>query len=545
MFLITLAAAEPLTEYVPAEDGTLLATDVYLPDGEGPWPVALSRTPYGKGGAGDLADVFNAYGFVYVIQDVRGRFESDGIDTVFQDAARDGVATLDWIDAQEWSSGEVVTYGASALTITQYLLAAEAHPSHTTILASVGTGDLYGEVYFPQGTFREALVTGWLGAQGSLGWLDEVMEHPYRDSWWDSQVADHSAVTADGVHVGGWYDIFRDGTITAWQEQSLGPGDHWLILGPWTHGTLGDGEEPPTPAADLMLEVLAGDPSEIPRVQYFVMGTDETGNFWRTADTWPPESEPTRWYLGPEGTLSQDCPEPGTSTWQYNPSNPAPTICGNNLMIEAGPCDQSELDLRNDTLLFQSEPLVEPVEVTGWVSGRMRVEIDQPDTELHLRLVDVRPDGSKINVTDAGARLGWSDEGAVEAVTDASVDLGGTSYVFHAGHRIGVYVGSANWPRFAANRNTGVDWGQMDEVPGNVVTVTLSHEELAESWLELPIPGGDPATDCPVVEEEEKVRRAPSDNCGCGEGGAAAVLIGLLWVRTRREYDKPVESDTA
>ena len=563
MFLILSAAlAEPFTEPVLADDGTVLSTDVYLPEGEGPWPVVLARTPYGKGALAGAGETFNAYGLAFVAQDVRGRFESEGIDTVFQDAARDGGATITWITEQEWASGEVAMWGPSALSITQYLVAPEAPEALRVLLIAAGTGDLYGDAYFPQGTFREGLITGWLGAQGSLGWLDEVHEHPFRDSWWESTRADHGAVIADGVHIAGWYDIFRDGTIEAWQEQSLGGGEHWLIVGPWTHGGLGsaeqgelsypsDAEDAPTPMTEVVLRVLFAslglegldDPDPIPRVQYFVMGDPEaeTGNLWREADSWPPEATETRWYLGPEGSLSTDCPAPGSSTWQANPAHPAPTICGANLVLDAGPCDQSELDLRNDTLLFLSEELAEPVEVTGFLRARFFVELDAPDAEIHARLVDVYPDGRRMLVTDAGVRLAHADTGLspVEGPVEATVELGATSLVFHAGHRIGLYVGSANWPRFGANRHTGVVWGEMEEVPGNVATLTISHEELSESYLELPIPDAEPYTACPVVEEEERSRRGPQDTCGCSaSGGLGGVLMALLWVRTRREYDK-------
>lgn len=568
MFLFICAAfAEPFTEYVAADDGTALASDVFLPVGDGPWATVLIRTPYGKGGLGDTAELFNAYGLAVVAQDVRGRFESDGIDTVFQDAGRDGRASIEWITTQDWSNGDVAMWGPSALSITQYLAAPEAPEDLKVVLTAAGTGDLYEDVYFPQGTFREGLVTGWLGAQGSLGWLDEIYEHPRRDGWWDTLAADHAAVRADGVHIAGWYDIFRDGTIGAWQQQSTGTGEQWLIIGPWTHNGLGSrdqgelvypavAEDAPVPMNDLALRVLFAAlglegldaPDDIPRVQYFVMGDPdaETGNVWREADSWPPESTPTRWYLGPEGTLSTDCPDGGTSTWQYNPANPAPTICGANLVLDAGPCDQAELDLRNDTLLFATEPLAAPTEITGQLSAHFFVEVDQPDAEIHVRVVDIYPDGRRMLLSDAGVRMAASEEGLValeEGVSyEVDVDLGATSIVVHAGHSIGLYVGSANWPRFGANRNTGVEWGEMDEVPGNVLTVTMSHDELTESYLELPIPGADPFTECPLVEENENIRRSPEDNCGCSPGAPAAplagVLIAALWVRTRREYGK-------
>ena len=144
LFTPKAEALSTYTEMVPGHDGTLLATDVYLPgDGTGRWPVLLSRTPYNKGNQDDdFAIAMTSFGFAVVIQDLRGRYGSEGKDTIFMDDALDGVAAIDWIKKQSWylprmgSIGGIGTYGASALGITQNVLATQVPDDLVCILRS-------------------------------------------------------------------------------------------------------------------------------------------------------------------------------------------------------------------------------------------------------------------------------------------------------------------------------------------------------------------------------------------------------------------------
>ena len=115
-------------------DGVKLATDVYLPrEGEGKFPVILIRTPYNKAGnAGTAANVAKL-GYALVVQDIRGRFASEGDDAIIfgndgiGGGPADGHTTIDWVAKQAWCDGNIVTYGGSALGITQNM-AAPARP---------------------------------------------------------------------------------------------------------------------------------------------------------------------------------------------------------------------------------------------------------------------------------------------------------------------------------------------------------------------------------------------------------------------------------
>ena len=125
-------------------------------------------------------------------------------------------------------------------------------------------------------------------------------------------------------------------------------------------------------------------PDDIPAVQYYVMGdVDDArapGNEWRTADDWPLPAAPVRLYLQPDGTLEEACPTSAGSLQQYryDPVDPTPTVCGNNLLIDNGPCDQRAVESRSDVLVFSTPTLREPLEISGQVFAHLFVDIDRP-----------------------------------------------------------------------------------------------------------------------------------------------------------------------
>src|SRR5215510_12278915 len=108
---------EPTEEMVPMRDGVKLSTIVYLPEGPGPWPVVLVRTPYGKQSQTRSNADWTKNGFAFVVQDVRGTFKSEGKYRPFVDDQADGYDTIEWLAKQPWSNGNVAMYGAPALRI--------------------------------------------------------------------------------------------------------------------------------------------------------------------------------------------------------------------------------------------------------------------------------------------------------------------------------------------------------------------------------------------------------------------------------------------
>ncbi|MCI0844859.1 MAG: CocE/NonD family hydrolase, partial [Chloroflexi bacterium] len=123
---------------VPMRDGVTLYADIYRPDGDGPFPTILQRTPYDKTNAlsATMLDPIRSAkaGFAVVIQDTRGRFASEGEFYAFRDEINDGYDTVEWAAAQPWSNGKVGMYGASYVGATQWL-AATSRPPHLKAIA--------------------------------------------------------------------------------------------------------------------------------------------------------------------------------------------------------------------------------------------------------------------------------------------------------------------------------------------------------------------------------------------------------------------------
>ena len=127
MALPVLATMVDKNVMIPMSDGVKLAADIYRPDAPGRFPVIITRTPYGKSNpehkyefAGGL---FASQGFVYIVQDVRGKFESEGEFYPYVNEGIDGHDTIEWAGAQEWSTGNVGAYGFSYWGSTQWLSA--------------------------------------------------------------------------------------------------------------------------------------------------------------------------------------------------------------------------------------------------------------------------------------------------------------------------------------------------------------------------------------------------------------------------------------
>ena len=522
-------AQQPKTIMLAMSDGVKLATDVYVPRKGGPFPVVLSRTPYGK--RRGSAALYNRAGVAVVRQDMRGRFGSAGENLPFVGCGwagpTDGAETVAWILKQPWCNGKIGTEGASAGGITQNLLAGANPEGLACQYIIVAAGSLYHQAAYPGGALRHSQITQWLSENRfSPKAVQLYREHPAYDDYWKryDAIARAGEINAPAVHVGGWFDTFSQGTIDAFvSRQTLGGpkanGKQKLVMGPWGHGIgaskIGELEFPlgrlPVSYSHISMfrHYLLGMPNgfdELKPVAYYVMGDTSgdirtnPGNEWRFADAWPIPAKETPLYLSADRTLSTGTPAAvkvrGKAVdfveYTFNPQVPCPTVGGCNLVLPKGPMDQRKVERRQDVIAFTTPPLKAPLEVTGNVVAKIRVTPSTKDTDLSVRFCDVYANGASYLMAEGMLRLRYRNSLArpepltPDEPTDVTVKLWATSIVINRGHRIRVTITSSNYPRFDVNPGTG------DPPKPNVKPLAQTNRIHCDgaSRILLPVAGG-------------------------------------------------------
>ncbi|MDP6402883.1 MAG: CocE/NonD family hydrolase, partial [SAR202 cluster bacterium] len=325
------------------------------------------------------------------------------------------------------------------------------------------------------------------------------------------------------LHIGGWYDICVFGTLKNFvgvRERGgseAARNNQQAILGPWIHAastythagnvdfgkaSLLDLQEVELRWFDHWLKGVDNGAEQDAPLRIFVMGTDQ----WRDEQEWPlARTVYTPYYLHSggnansqqgDGTLSTQAPaDEAPDEYIYNPEFPVPTRGGNTCcnpdLVPWGAYDQRPLEVRNDVLVYTSEPLGEDMEVTGPVIVKLFASTDGRDTDFTAKLVDVAPDGHAVNLCDGIIRGRYRESTATQKllnpgeVYEFTVDLWVTSNVFLKGHRIRVDISSSNYPRFDRNPNTGNKFGQDSEL--RVAHQKVFHESARASHIILPV----------------------------------------------------------
>lgn len=505
-------------------DGVHLATDYYLPPGSGPFPVILLRTPYHRtGGAQQAAASINAAGMVFVAQDMRGRFDSDGENLPFIGCGwadhQDGVDTVAWIRKQAWCNGKIGTQGASACGITQNLLAATGTEEITAQYISVAAASLYHDATYVGGALRKCQIENWTrDNRFSPKAFDLMRSHLSYDDYWAQfdMRPRFDRCNVPALYQGGWFDTFAQGTIDAFvgRQHHGGPaarGKQKLVMGPWDHGGPHKAEvgelsfpnhriPPQYESGRWFAHYLKGEPNgtaDLPAVAYYVMGDardpSAPGNQWRQAADWPPPCAPTPYYFRADGGLSTEPPTESNANRRYtfDPASPCPTIGGANLTIPRGPRNQNPIEARSDVLLFTTPPLAKPIEVTGRVRARVFVTTSTPDTDLSIRLCDVYPDGKSYLMAEGMLRLRYRESDSRPSLVkpgemvEAQVDCWSTSVVFNRNHRIRVTLTSSNYPRFDVNPGNGSPFDATSERLKQ--TNSIACQQTKASCIVLPV----------------------------------------------------------
>ena len=517
------------TTMLPMRDGVKLHTVVVSPpfSSQKQWPTVIDRSPYGMFNTELLADLFLLFDFVAVSQDMRGTCMSEGNFTVFHSDTNDGVDTVDWITSQPWSDGRVYEIGGSADGIAGLELAKAAPAALKAQFIIWATAEAR-LTFFPGGTYRQGLIEGWLKGtvpKQATELIAETKTHEAPGAWWDAveiKGGQFEKIKWPTVFWAGWYDIFQHGnlyTFDGFQKRSdpSVAGDHYIVVDPLGHCQSGAAYFPKhLIAGRALLPILLGiqlfkdgkiskAPEGVDHVTFYVMGAKDapkgSGNYWTSLPDWP-EYSARRLYLAAGGNLSFAAPAgadevsaPSTATsWKYDPTDPTPTIGGNNLLMKCGPLDQRPAEARDDVAVFTSPVLSKPLAVTGPLTAEIYVSTaNANDTDFAVRLTDVYPDGTSQLIQDGIERMRWrispsqSKPVPMEAgkVYPIRISLWNTSYVFPAGHRIRATVSSANYPRFSPNPNTGLplDSGSTATI---VAENSVHHSSTYPSSIILP-----------------------------------------------------------
>ena len=444
-------------------DGVSLSADIYHPPGSEPFPTLLLRTIYDNQAPGymEWTRRFVEAGYAVVMQDCRGRFDSDGAWEPYVHEAEDGYDTQQWIGRQPWCDGNIGTFGVSYPGFTQTQPAPLQSPYVTALVPIASRQDMYGHVYEGGAlSLHTSLFLGVIAGRtvqstgfGLVDWdelymrlplvsaLDDIVDMPfYRqtiehntfDGFWRRHALRdrYGQVDVPAYFMTGWYDALLHEVFAqyqAWRTKTRSDRTRRLtriMVGPWTHYAFSSADlygaidHRNAGSVDFVAEHLRWYDQRLrgvdtgiddePPVRIFVMGD----NVWRSEREWPlARTSYTKYYLGNttvansllgDGSLTAERPAgSGSDRYGYDPERPVPTLGGPMMHREySGPNDRRPVERRDDVLVYTSAPLERDLEVTGPVTMTLYASSSARDTDFAATLVDVYPDGRAIHVCE-------------------------------------------------------------------------------------------------------------------------------------------------
>ncbi|MDR1600105.1 MAG: CocE/NonD family hydrolase [Oscillospiraceae bacterium] len=534
-------------------DGVKLAQRVFLPypraDGQ-KFPTILVRSCYTKERMQFKLSKYVNKGYALVTQDVRGRGDSEGeLDPFYQERG-DSADTIDWIIRQDWSDGGVGTWGASYLGHTVAQGAASGHPNLLCVVNEVNVGSPFYDTVRRGGALCSEPLLCWALAQsagqrpdmrymsGEVDWPAILAKRPIKDiarqvlgsvhndlwakwtahdeedEWWQrSSLTRHfDKVRAPMLVVSGWYDGDGLGVSETWRNLTRHdvPGRR-LILGPWAHNpnTFRDiGDVPLGDNAivynfditnlrwyDHYMKGVDNGVDREPRATYYVVNENQ----WHTSGEWnPAEGETVPLYLGGvransvngAGALSWSNPaDEAGDTYRYDPE--IPHSAPKSELDGRTPINYKGHELRNDMLVYTSEPLPENLTIAGEISARFHASSSARDTDWLIRLLDVDESGNarqlSQNLIRAKFRGGWDridllEPGRIERYT---LLMESNGWRVNAGHRLRVHIQSSLKELVFPNPNTGEP--PFDETTSVPADNTIWHGGRYASFINLPV----------------------------------------------------------
>ena len=495
-------------------DGVRLVADAWHPADGAPWPVLLQRLPYGRSVASAPVLPHPSWlarrGYAVVVQDVRGRGDSEGKFAPFVNEAADGAATVEWAARLPFSNGDVATYGFSYQGLMQLAIAAERPPSLRAIAPMMCSPDPYEGWTYEGGCLRWPFVTFWaaqlagqergatpvtpnvdaLPISRALGddpppWFAEWLAHPEDDEYWAERRPDLSAIEVPAFSVLGWFDDFSTGTARI--IRTLGAE---AICGPWAHmpwGTrLADvelGEEAGPSVAHEALVVFfdrvlkgKGKPPPDPILYYSV------GGGWTAAPSWPPPHRLRTWSAVSAGAANSRHGDGHLVEGDADPGPPDVIVAEPLVSYPAAPMplsSEAAAEDRRDVLCYTSARLESPVAVAGSpeLEVTTRCDRDAHDLVASLVLVDSAGEPRALSTGVHRARV------VPGRATTHSIDLRPIAWTCPTGSRLRLDVSGARFPAFDRNPHDGrIELAQAQRDSCRTATI-----EVLEARLRLPV----------------------------------------------------------
>lgn len=525
-------------------DGIQLAVDLYFPaemKSDQRAPVLLEYLPYRKddsrGARYGTYAYFAKRGYVVARVDIRGTGNSEGKTIPYEYSEielSDGEAVIDWLSKQKWSNGNVGMFGISWGGFNSIQMAVRKPPALKAFVALMATEELYQEdVHYMDGIIH---TDSWMMSNDLYNAMPGAPEFRLDDNWlknrfelepsvftymrhqrdgpfWDRASArdKYDRLTVPGFHIGGWFDGYRNSLPRMLQnvkgpvKAMIGPWDHTLPHNAWPQPGM-EWRHEAVRWFDHWLKGIDTGMLDEPKFAVYVRqwhppgpGVDQVPGYWRWEEGWPIDrTAPRTFYASADHQLSSEPSKTeATHTLKYQPSigleGGGPVMWWGNI-----PPNQQTMD--DHCLVYDSQPLEEPLEILGFARAVLNVSADAPRGNWVARLCNVAPDGKVTQVGGAGfngthRKSARKPEDLVPGESfPLEIKMHFTSWVFPKGHRIRLAVGNAQWPMF---------WPSS-----HPMTTTLAVGGIQGAQVVLPvIPPSDRLT--PDFKKPERYPRLP------------------------------------
>lgn len=529
----TVYAVEDKGDFmIRMRDGIHLSTKILMPKGKDTAPVILYRTPYGKNNYVQSNLQFVQRGYGVVIQDTRGREDSEGEWFPCLYEMNDGDDTLTWIGESEFCDGNVGMIGGSYSGYVQWAAAASSNPYLKAIVSIVTSGSPFTDLPYKGGCLMSG-VLAWVFAMSDKkinpalmqrdDWDELLKVRPiskiveaglnrevlYWNKWcksdiysnfWDKQnwyAKRNQMKDIPTFILSGWYDDNNMGTTEAIDViNDRAFSNYKIILGPWLHkaNSARDINNIPLGKDALRYDIdyeylmwfeehLKGvHVDRINSVEYYDVGKQT----WETSMTWPPGKN--KRIL----TLKDDLNAVGEYTpYTYDPSDPAPHIIDISTNEASPPGDYQNIEKRKDVLTFSSDILNEDITVAGDIVVNFYASSDCLDTDWVVRITDVDEKGRSIKVAEnmlrAKFRRGYDRPELLieDTVYNYEIRTSKIATTFKKGHKIRFMITSSALGYIFENTNTGNN-PSLDST-FKIAHQRIYHSEDYNSYIELPI----------------------------------------------------------